>query len=185
MSMINQFLWVIFPYICLAVFIVGHIYRYRTDQFNWTAKSSEFIEKKHLKLGSLMFHLGIIPVIGGHVAGLAIPQSWMESLGISDHMYHIGAVYVGSAFGFLTLGGMVLLTARRFTIRNVRKLSTASDMLVNVLLLFIVFMGMYSTRWSERSAAGIQLSGNGLRVVPWIVYAPSGCFVDGERAAVV
>lgn len=65
MSMINQFLWVIFPYICLAVFIVGHIYRYRTDQFNWTAKSSEFIEKKHLKLGSLMFHLGIIPVIGG------------------------------------------------------------------------------------------------------------------------
>ena len=92
-----------------------------------------------------MFHLGIIPVIGGHVAGLAIPQSWMESLGISDHMYHIGAVYVGSAFGFLTLGGMVLLTARRFTIRNVRKLSTASDMLVNVLLLFIVFMGMYST----------------------------------------
>lgn len=60
-------------------------------------------------------------------------------------MYHIGAVYIGSAFGFLTLAGMVLLTARRFTIRNVRKLSSASDMMVNVLLLFIVFMGMYST----------------------------------------
>ncbi|AYB45390.1 respiratory nitrate reductase subunit gamma [Paenibacillus lautus] len=145
MNMIDQFLWVIFPYVCIVVFIVGHIYRYRTDQFNWTAKSSEFIEKKHLKLGSLMFHLGIIPVIGGHVAGLAIPQSWMESLGVSDHMYHIGAVYIGSAFGFLTLGGMILLTARRFAIRNVRKLSTASDMVVNVLLLFIVFMGMYST----------------------------------------
>ena len=42
-----------------------------------------------------------------------------------------------------------------------------------------------TARWSERGAAGIQLSGNGLRVVPWIVYAPSGCFVDGERAAVV
>lgn len=145
MSMIDQFLWVIFPYICVAVFIVGHIYRYRTDQFNWTAKSSEFIEKKKLKLGSLMFHLGIIPVIGGHVAGLGIPESWMEAAGISDHMYHIGAVYIGSAFGFLTLAGMILLTSRRFTIKNVRQLSSASDMIVNVLLLFIVFMGMYST----------------------------------------
>lgn len=145
MNMIDQFLWVIFPYVCIVVFIVGHIYRYRTDQFNWTAKSSEFIEKNNLKLGSLMFHLGIIPVTLGHVAGLAIPQSWMESLGVSDHMYHIGAVYIGSAFGFLTLGGMILLTARRFAIRNVRKLSTASDMVVNVLLLFIVFMGMYGT----------------------------------------
>ncbi|GIP29694.1 respiratory nitrate reductase subunit gamma [Paenibacillus sp. J23TS9] len=145
MSMIDQFLWVIFPYVCVAVFIVGHIYRYRTDQFNWTAKSSEFIEKKKLKLGSLMFHLGIIPVIGGHVAGLGIPESWMEAVGVSDHMYHIGAVYIGSAFGFLTLAGMILLTSRRFTIKNVRQLSTASDMIVNVLLLFIVFMGMYST----------------------------------------
>ncbi|MEC0239196.1 respiratory nitrate reductase subunit gamma [Paenibacillus dokdonensis] len=145
MSMIDQFLWVIFPYVCVAVFIVGHIYRYRTDQFHWTAKSSEFIEKKKLKLGSLMFHLGIIPVIGGHVAGLGIPESWMEAAGVSDHMYHIGAVYIGSAFGFLTLAGMILLTSRRFTIKNVRQLSTASDMIVNVLLLFIVFMGMYST----------------------------------------
>ncbi|MDR0267404.1 respiratory nitrate reductase subunit gamma [Paenibacillus sp.] len=145
MGMIDQFLWVIFPYICMVIFIVGHIYRYRVDQFNWTAKSSEFIEKKKLKAGSMMFHLGIIPVIGGHVVGLTIPQSWMETLGVSDHMYHIGAVYIGSLFGVVTLVGMILLTSRRFTMKNVRQLSSASDMIVNVLLLFIVFMGMYST----------------------------------------
>ncbi|GIO32056.1 MULTISPECIES: respiratory nitrate reductase subunit gamma [Paenibacillus] len=152
MNMMDQFLWVIFPYMCVMIFIVGHIYRYRTDQFNWTAKSSEFIEKKHLKLGSLMFHLGIIPVIGGHIAGLGIPQSWMEAAGIDDHLYHIGAVYVGGAFGVLTLAGMLLLTARRFTIKNVRRLSSASDLIVNALLLFIVFMGMYSTlvtNWAQ------------------------------------
>lgn len=45
--MIDQFLWVIFPYICMVVFIVGHIFRYRYDQFGWTAKSSEFIEKNN------------------------------------------------------------------------------------------------------------------------------------------
>lgn len=145
MSMFDQFLWVIFPYICIVVFIIGHIYRYRTDQFHWTAKSSEFIEKKQLMIGSLLFHLGIIPVILGHISGLAIPKSWMHMFGVNDHLYHIGALYVGGFFGFVTLLGMIILTFRRFTMKNVRMLSSASDLIVNTLLLFIVFMGMYAT----------------------------------------
>lgn len=145
MMMLEQFLWVIFPYMCVVVFIVGHIFRYRNDQFNWTAKSSEFIEKKQLMIGSLLFHLGIIPVIMGHVSGLGIPKTWMHALGVNDHLYHIGAVYIGGIFGFMTFLGMVILTSRRFTIRNVRHLSSASDMIVNVLLLAIVCMGMFAT----------------------------------------
>ncbi|WP_264989145.1 respiratory nitrate reductase subunit gamma [Lysinibacillus piscis] len=143
--MINQLLWVIFPYICLAVFVVGHFFRYKTDQFNWTAKSSEFIEKKQLMIGSLLFHIGVIPVIFGHISGLGIPKSWMAALGVNDHLYHIGAVYIGGFFGFVTLAGMIVLTARRFTKSTVRKLSSTSDVIVNILLLFIVFMGMYAT----------------------------------------
>lgn len=145
MTMLNQLLWVIFPYLCLAVFVIGHIYRYRQDQFNWTAKSSEFIEKKHLRAGSMLFHIGIIPVFFGHVSGLGIPKSWMHALGVNDHMYHIGAVYIGGLFGAITLLGMLLLTARRFTVRNVRRLSSASDIAVNVMLLTIVCMGMFAT----------------------------------------
>jgi nitrate reductase gamma subunit len=145
MKMLDQLLWVIFPYACLVVFIVGHIFRYRQDQFNWTAKSSEFIEKKQLKIGSMLFHLGIIPVIMGHVSGLGIPKSWMHALGVNDHMYHIGAVYIGGFFGAITLAGMLVLTFRRFTLKNVRRLSSGSDLAVNAILLFIVFMGMYAT----------------------------------------
>ena len=52
--MLNQFVWVIYPYLCLAIF-VGHIARYKYDQFSWTAKSSEMTEKKRLKWGSLLF----------------------------------------------------------------------------------------------------------------------------------
>lgn len=143
--MSNQFLWVIFPYVCMAVFIVGHIFRYRHDQFGWTAKSSEFIEKKQLMIGSLLFHIGIIPVILGHVAGLGIPKEWTRALGVSDHMYHMGAVWGGGFFGVVTLAGMLILTMRRFTHRNVRKLSSASDMIVNSLLLLIVFIGVYAS----------------------------------------
>lgn len=142
--MSDQFLWVIFPYVCMVVFIVGHIFRWRNDQFGWTAKSSEFIEKKQLMIGSLLFHIGIIPVIAGHVAGLGIPKEWTRAVGISDHMYHFGAIWGGGFFGVVTFLGMLILTSRRFTIRNVRKLSSASDLIVNSLLLFIVFIGMYS-----------------------------------------
>lgn len=143
--MFNQFLWVIVPYLCVAIFLIGHIARFKFDQFSWTAKSSEFIEKKRLKWGSLMFHLGIIPVAMGHFVGLVIPASWLSAVGVNDHLYHIGAVYIGSIFGIITMIGMLLLTARRVTKKNVRKLSSASDIIVNFLLLFIVFMGCYAT----------------------------------------
>lgn len=113
--MFNQFLWVIMPYLCIAIFFLGHLARFKFDKFSWTAKSSEFIEKKQLKWGSLMFHLGIIPVVMGHIVGLLIPASWLSAVGVSDHLYHIGAVYIGSVFGIITLIGMLLLTARRVT----------------------------------------------------------------------
>ena len=142
--MTSQFLWVIFPYICMATFIIGHLFRYRSDQFGWTAKSSEFIEKKQLMVGSILFHIGVMPVIAGHVVGLGVPKEWTRALGISDHLYHMGAVWIGGFFGFMTLAGMVILTSRRFLLANVRKLSTASDLIVNSLLLLIVFLGIYS-----------------------------------------
>ncbi|RMI85815.1 respiratory nitrate reductase subunit gamma [Staphylococcus pseudoxylosus] len=143
--MFNQFLWVIIPYLCIAIFFLGHLARFKFDKFSWTAKSSEFIEKKQLKWGSLMFHLGIIPVAMGHIIGLLMPASWLTAVGVSDHLYHIGAVYIGSVFGIITLIGMLLLTARRITKKNIRRLSSASDIIVNFLLLAIVFMGCYAT----------------------------------------
>ena len=143
--MIDQFLWVIFPYLCVAVFVVGHIWRYRIDQFGWTAKSSEFIEKKQLMVGSILFHFSVIPVFFGHVVGLLIPARWMEAVGVTEHLYHLGAVYVGGFFGIVMLLGMIILTFRRITKRSVRRLSSASDIMVNFLLLFITFIGVYAT----------------------------------------
>ena len=55
--MLNQFLWVIFPYLCLVVFVAGHIARYRYDKFSWTAKSSELIEKKKVDVGKFIISL--------------------------------------------------------------------------------------------------------------------------------
>ena len=142
--MLNQFVWVIYPYLCLAIFVIGHIARYKYDQFSWTAKSSEMIEKKRLKWGSLLFHLGIIPVFFGHVVGLLIPANWLEAIGVNNHIYHIGAVYIGS-FWYNNINRNVVANFKTTIHQNVRRLSSFSDIFVNIVLLIILIMGCYST----------------------------------------
>src|SRR4051794_38487954 len=99
--MFEQFLWVVLPYIVLTIFIGGHIYRYQYDQFGWTSKSSELLEKKYLRLGSNLFHFGIIFVFGGHVMGLLVPIEVYEALVVTEHQYHnialIGGIPAGLA----------------------------------------------------------------------------------------
>ena len=59
----DQFLWVVVPYVCLAVFVVGHFWRYRYDKFGWTTRSSQLYEDRLLRLGSPLFHFGILGVV--------------------------------------------------------------------------------------------------------------------------
>ncbi|MGG4058042.1 respiratory nitrate reductase subunit gamma [Bacillus licheniformis] len=143
--MIEQILWVILPYIVITIFIGGHIYRYQHDQFGWTAKSSEMLEKKKLVLGSSLFHWGIFFVIGGHVMGILIPESLYEALGVSEHMYHKIAIGFGLPAGIAALSGLLILTYRRFTDKRIRKTSSAGDLITLVALLFVMTTGLAAT----------------------------------------
>ncbi|WP_458414818.1 respiratory nitrate reductase subunit gamma [Schinkia sp. CFF1] len=141
----QQFLWVIFPYLMVTIFLVGHFYRYHSDQLAWTAKSSEFLEKKSLRWGSMMFHVGILMVFAGHVVGLLIPKFVMEKLGLSESLYHAGAVYGGGVAGLITLIGILLLLNRRVTNKRVRDTSDPSDFVTVIVLALIVVIGIYNT----------------------------------------
>ncbi|MFV9510103.1 respiratory nitrate reductase subunit gamma [Tepidibacillus sp. LV47] len=145
MNFWNQFWWVIFPYLMLAIFVIGHIYRYNTDQLGWTAKSSEFMEKNTLKWGSILFHVGILMVLGGHLVGLLIPKAWTEAVGISEEMYHASAIFGGGIAGLITFTGILILLFRRVNVKRVRLTSSFSDMLVAILLFIEIVMGMYNT----------------------------------------
>lgn len=143
--MIDLFLWVIFPYIALTIFVLGHIYRYNTDQFGWSAKSSEFLEKRQLKWGSLLFHWGIIFVFFGHVAGLLIPKILYDILGISDHLYHFGAVWFGGAAGVACVIGGALLFWRRAAVKRIATNSHVTDFLTLIILGLVVLVGFTNT----------------------------------------
>ena len=85
-------LWVVLPYVAITVFVVGHIWRYRYDKFGWTTRSSQLYERRLLRIGSPLFHFGILLVLLGHVGGLLIPSRWTEAAGISETAYHAVAV---------------------------------------------------------------------------------------------
>ncbi|MGH3866374.1 MAG: respiratory nitrate reductase subunit gamma [Pseudonocardiaceae bacterium] len=106
-------LWVTVPYVAFTSFLLGHIWRYRHDQFGWTTRSSQLHESRLLRLGSPLFHFGLLAVLGGHVLGIAIPASWTAAVGVSEHAYHLMSVSFGTLSGLATVAGLEILLYRR------------------------------------------------------------------------
>ncbi|MFJ2952570.1 respiratory nitrate reductase subunit gamma [Streptomyces sp. NPDC087226] len=141
----GMLLWVVLPYVALAVFVLGHIWRYRYDKFGWTTRSSQLYERRLLRIGSPLFHFGILVVLLGHIGGLVIPKSWTEAAGISEHMYHIGAVVLGTIAGVATLGGLAILIYRRRTVGPVFSATTRNDKAMYVSLTVTIGLGLSAT----------------------------------------
>jgi nitrate reductase gamma subunit len=142
---VSTLLWVIYPYICLTVFVVGHYWRYRYDKFGWTTRSSQLYERRLLRWGSPMFHFGILVVFLGHVVGLGIPESWTSAVGISDHVYHLLAISSGAVAGFCTIVGMAILIYRRRTVGPVFSATTKMDKFMYVVLAAVIVLGLVNT----------------------------------------
>ncbi len=138
-------LWLALPYMAITSFVLGHIWRYRHDQFGWTTRSSQIYESRLLRLGSPLFHFGLLAVIGGHVMGILIPASWTEFVGISEPMYHFVSVSAGTASGVATVAGLAILLYRRITVPAVRKATTTNDKIMYTLLVAAILTGMVNT----------------------------------------
>ena len=137
--------WVIFPYICLAVFVVGHYWRWTYDKFGWTTRSSQLYENRLLRWGSPLFHFGLLGVVGGHVVGLIVPKSWTEAVGVSEGVYHFLAVSLGGIAGVATIAGLAILVYRRRTVGPVFMATTRMDKLMYVFLAAVILLGMWNT----------------------------------------
>jgi len=137
--------WVVVPYACLLTFVLGHVWRYRYDKFGWTTRSSQLYENRLLRLGSPLFHFGILFVLMGHVMGLGIPKSWTQTLGVSNDVYHVMAVGVGAVAGFCTLVGAAILIYRRRTVGPVFSATTKMDKLMWLVLGTVILLGLVNT----------------------------------------
>ena len=161
----DTLLWGVIPYLMLAVLIGGTIWRYRYDKFGWTTRSSQLYESRLLRIGSPLFHFGILLVIVGHVGGLVIPQSWTDAMGISQDLYHFNALFFGSIAGICTLAGIVILIYRRRRTGPVFMATTWNDKIMYVVLAGAIVLGLWTTLVSV--GAGHDAHNYRETVSPW------------------
>jgi nitrate reductase gamma subunit len=145
MTALDILLWGVLPYVTIAVLVGGTIWRYRYDKFGWTTRSSELYESRLLRIGSPLFHFGLLVVIVGHVIGLLIPKSWTDAAGLSDEAYHLQALVLGAVAGFCTLVGVGILIYRRRTTGPVFMATTKNDKLMYVVLVAAIVVGLVTT----------------------------------------
>lgn len=165
MSTWQIILWVAFPYATLAVFVVGHLWRYRYDKFGWTTRSSQTYENRLLRWGSPMFHIGILMVIAGHVVGLLVPADWLYAIGVSEEIYHLGATSMGTVAAVLTLAGLAILIYRRRTVGPVFLATTVMDKVMYVFLGATLLFGTLGTVVYQIFGPGFSYRES---ISPWI-----------------
>ena len=60
MDTLHQFLFGIYPYIALSVFLLGSLIRFEREQYSWKSESSQLLHRGSLRLGSMLFHIGVL-----------------------------------------------------------------------------------------------------------------------------
>lgn len=142
---LSVLLWGVLPYVVLSIMVVGLWWRWRYDQFGWTSRSSQVYESRLLRLGSPLFHFGLLVVLFGHVIGLFVPKSWTDAAGLSQEAYHLQAVVLGGIAGLVALAGLAILVFRRRTVRAVFAATTRNDKYMYLVLAAVIVAGLITT----------------------------------------
>ncbi|QFZ19788.1 respiratory nitrate reductase subunit gamma [Saccharothrix syringae] len=142
---LDLLLWAVLPYVTITVLVGGTAWRYRYDRFGWTTRSSQLHESRLLRVGSPLFHLGLLLVLAGHVGGLLVPASVTRWLGLHDEAYHLVSLTAGGLAGAAALVGLGVLLHRRLRTPAVRAATSRGDRLTFPLLALVLLLGMTAT----------------------------------------
>jgi nitrate reductase gamma subunit len=153
---INEFFFGIYPYLALTVFFVGSLLRYDRDQYTWKASSSQLLRKKDMRLGSNLFHIGIIMLFFGHLFGLLTPQ-WAYHFVMSAGTKQVLAMTAGGIFGLMCLVGMVLLIRRRMLDPRIKATSQAADLPILLILFVQLVLGLLTIPFSAQHLDGSSM----------------------------
>lgn len=158
-TFVDQLLFGYYPYIALTVFFVGLAYRFERDQYKWQASSSQMLRtKKGFGIASNLFHVGILGLLGGHVAGLLVPPAIWHLLGVPDSAHQVMELIMGSIAGTMTLVGLTWLLWRRISDERIRRTGSVADMLIAGILWLTLVVGLCTLPHSyETKDTGIYL----------------------------
>ncbi|WP_439477850.1 respiratory nitrate reductase subunit gamma [Brevundimonas sp.] len=139
---LNFIVFGVYPYIAMAVLVIGSILRFDREQYTWRTGSSQLLRRKQLMLGSVLFHLGILAIFAGHFVGLLTPIAVWDFLGVSHGFKQMLAIVAGGVAGaFCLVGGLLLLHRRVFDPR-IRQTSSFGDTAILAILLIQLCLGL-------------------------------------------
>ncbi len=163
MNYLNTLLFGYYPYVAMSVFIIGSIARYDRDQYSWRTGSSQLLRAKELRLGSNLFHIGILLLFVGHFVGLLTPPAIYHSLGLSTSAKQILAVVAGGIFGGICAKGIYILIRRRLTDARIRATSSRMDIFILLVIGVQLLLGLFTLPISLYHSDG----GNMLLLSEW------------------
>jgi nitrate reductase gamma subunit len=163
MNDLNTLLFGYYPYIAMTVFLLGSLLRYERGQFTWRTGSSQLLRTGELRLGSNLFHIGILMLFVGHFVGLLTPPAVYHALGLSTSAKQVLAIIAGGVFGGVCAWGLFLLIRRRLTEPRIRATTGRMDMVVMGLIAVQLALGLLTLPVSLTHLDG----GNMLLLAEW------------------
>ena len=157
MDTLHQFLFGIYPYIALSVFLLGSLIRFEREQYSWKSESSQLLHRGSLRLGSMLFHIGVLGLFFGHAVGLLTPVAVWDALGVSHSFKQVFAMTAGGVMGTLCLLGLLMLLSRRLGNARLAANTTWRDTLVLGWLLVTVLAGLSTIFVSAQHLDGHEM----------------------------
>ena len=153
---LHDFLFNVYPYICLAVFLMGSLARFDRDQYTWKSDSSQLLRARQLRWGSNLFHVGILFLFFGHTVGMLTPHFVYEPF-MTAGAKQILAMVSGGIFGVFGFIGVSLLLHRRLTDPRIRATSKTSDIVLLWLLWAQFALGLATIPLSAQHLDGSMM----------------------------
>src|SRR6476620_5237702 len=138
---VNTLLFGVYPYVCLSILLIGSVIRFDREPYTWKSDSSQLLRKGQLRLGSNLFHYGVIVVILGHFAGFLAPD-WAVEWALSPVGHQLLAMVVGGIAGFIAIMGLTILLVRRLGDPRIRLNSRKWDIAVAGMLWLQLALGL-------------------------------------------
>lgn len=148
--MIDQyytFFFGLYPYIALSILVIGSIIRYDREPYTWKASSSLLLADRGLRIGNILFHIGVLFIFGGHLVGLLTPH-WVYAPFITAEQKQMVAIVAGGVAGIIGFAGLTILVFRRLLVARIRQTSSASDIAVLLLLWVQITLGLTTIPFS-------------------------------------
>lgn len=139
----NTVLFGIYPYLALSVLLLGSLVRYDREGYTWQSDSSQLLRAHQLRLGSNLFHYGVLIVVAGHFLGFLVPEP-LIGWAISPAQHELLAMMAGGASGLIAIIGLSILIHRRLADPRIRRNSRMWDIVIVLILWLQLALGLLS-----------------------------------------